>query len=101
MATYTYKCADCSNTFDVQATIQEKEEGKGSKFICPKCRSENIRQEFSVTNFIRNVFKGDAKTGGCCSGKNVCDVGCKPDKENVKKESGCCNPKSGGGSCCG
>lgn len=77
MATYTYKCTDCGNTFDIQATIQEKEELKDSKFMCPKCRSKNIKHEFSVINFIKNVFKGDNKMANCCS----------------KSEKSCCKPK--------
>lgn len=77
MATYTYKCADCGNIFDVHATIREKEEGKSSKFACPKCKSKNIKQKFSAANFIKNIFKSD-KTGGCCPGGG---------KNN---KSGCC-----------
>lgn len=73
MATYRYKCTDCGNTFDIQATIQEKEELKGAKFMCPKCRSKNIKHEFSVTNFIKNIFKS---------------------------EKSCCKPKGGNDTCC-
>jgi len=68
MTTYKYKCSDCGNVFDIEATIQEKEESKSEKFICPKCQSKNIKQEFSAGNFIKNVFKSGGKAGGCCSG---------------------------------
>lgn len=84
MATYTYKCTDCGNTFDIQATIREKEELKGAKFMCPKCRSKNIKHEFSVTNFIKNVFKNDNQAKDCCS----------------KSEKSCCKPKGGNDTCC-
>ncbi|HCP08853.1 MAG TPA: hypothetical protein DIT25_03595 [Candidatus Moranbacteria bacterium] len=71
MATYAYKCADCGNVFDIEASIQEKEEG-GEKFACPKCSSKNIQQKFSAGNFLSNVFKGEDKDGGCCSGGGNC-----------------------------
>lgn len=84
MATYTYQCLECENTFDVQATIQEKEEGKGAQFICSKCHSKKIKQKFSVVRFIGNIFKGDGTGGGCCSEKKSC----------------CCKSKKGPGGCC-
>lgn len=101
MATYTYKCLDCDNVFEIEATIQDKEENIGDKFICPKCKSESIKQEFSMTNFFRNVFSGDSGGAGCCSDKNSCDVSCKPEKGGEKDKKSCCEPKKGGGSCCG
>lgn len=88
MATYAYKCADCTNAFDVKATIREKEEGKSEKFACPKCRSKNIKQEFSAANFIKNIFKADGKTDecGCNETKN------NSDSHNGKNDGcGCCN----------
>lgn len=107
MSTYTLKCSDCGVSFDIEATIREKEESKGARFICPKCRSENVRQEFSVTNFIKNVFRGDEKKGGCCSDKNSCDIGCAPSKKDSANDGSCCAPKKSccppkkeGGSCC-
>ena len=68
MAEYIYKCSDCGNAFSINATIREKEEGKGEKFVCSKCKSKNIKQEFSAGNFIKNIFKGEKGSGGCCSG---------------------------------
>ncbi|MDO8668037.1 MAG: zinc ribbon domain-containing protein [bacterium] len=85
MATYTYKCSDCGEVFDVKASIKEKEEGKSEKFTCPKCQSKNIKQEFSAVNFVKNVFKGSEKTDGSCCGDSVCDT----------------NPKSEEKDCCG
>ena len=97
MATYNYKCSDCGNAFGIEATIQEKEEGTSEKFICPKCRSKNIKQEFSASNFIKNVFKSENNAGGCCPEEDACDIGCKPDKSG---KSGC-GDKSSSGGCCG
>src|SRR3989339_244191 len=79
MATYTYKCLDCANIFEIQATIQEKEEGTSDKFICPGCLSKNLSQEFSAVNFIKNIFKNNSQS--CCSG-NDCKV--------QSKEKKCC-----------
>lgn len=73
MTQYVYKCLDCGNVFDVAATIQEKEEGKSEKFVCPKCQSKKIKQEFSASNFIKNIFKNNSSSGGCCPGGNTCD----------------------------
>lgn len=70
MATYEYKCSDCGNAFNIEATIREKEEGTSDKFACPKCSSKNIKQEFSAGNFIKNIFGGGKPSGGCCSGDN-------------------------------
>jgi len=76
MATYAYQCTDCENIFDIQATIQEKEEGKGAQFLCPKCKSANIRQKFSIIHFIKNAFKGDEKPESCCSDGDTNKKGC-------------------------
>jgi len=95
MATYTYKCSDCDNVFDVKATIKEKEQGKGEKFVCSKCLSKNIKQEFSAVNFIKNVFKGDKKAEGCGCGGEACEP---DDKSGEENNDNCCGGKSG--SCC-
>ncbi len=94
MNTYNYKCLDCKNIFDIQATIQEKEEDKSDKFVCQKCQSKNIKQQFSPANFVRNIFRSGNESGGCCSSGDVCDIDCKPDNEEDNdsntKNSGCC-----------
>ena len=93
MATYAYKCSVCGQVFDIKATIQEKEEGK--KFACAKCGSKDIKREFSVANFIKNIFKGENKTKNCCSSENAgADDGelanQKKDSDEDKKDScGC------------
>lgn len=97
MTTYKYRCSDCVNAFSIEATIQEKEEGVSNKFVCPKCGSKNIKQEFSATNFIKNIFKSDGKSSGCCSGGDVCDISCKPDE--IGKSD--CGDQNGNNSCCG
>ena len=96
MATYSYKCSDCGHGFNVEATIQEKEEGRIEKFACPKCGSKNIKQEFSAGYFLKNIFKCDKKSEGCCSGGCACDGGTKPE---AKKEN-CCADKANNDGCC-
>jgi putative FmdB family regulatory protein len=65
MPKYSYKCQDCDNKFEVEASIKEKEEG-GKKFNCPKCKSEKTKQIFS----LKSLFSNDKNSGGgcCCSG---------------------------------
>lgn len=65
MPKYTYKCKQCENKFEVEASIKEKEEGC-CKFNCPKCKSGDTKQIFSLKSFF-SKDKGD-KSGGCCCG---------------------------------
>lgn len=51
--TYEFKCTDCDNHFDVQATIAEKE--AGLKPICPQCGSGNTVQRFSIFGMSRGA----------------------------------------------
>lgn len=88
MATYIYKCVDCKNVFEINATIQEKEDGKAEKFACPKCQSKNIKPEFSIINFFKNIFKSN-ETNECCSGKSS-DSCCKGgEKKDDSNSTGC------------
>lgn len=96
MATYSYKCSDCGNNFNVEASIREKEEGKSEKFACVKCGSKNIKQEFSAGNFLKNIFKGDKKPEGCRSGGCACGG----ETKSEAKEEGCCADKNSDGGCC-
>jgi putative FmdB family regulatory protein len=94
MATYAYKCSGCGEVFDLKASIKEKEEAKSEKFSCPKCQSKNIKLKFSAINFIKNVFKGSEKIGGCGCGEGDCATGSKSDSQ----EKDCCG--SDNKSCC-
>lgn len=64
MPFYTLKCQDCGNSFDVQASIKEKEQKEASKFNCPKCRSKNTAFKFNLPN----LFKKESSSGSCCPG---------------------------------
>lgn len=82
------RCLACGLDFEAQATMQEKEEGK---IVCPGCQSSNIKQKFSLVNFIKNVFCG-AEGKCCCSDNdNCCEKGSdEKDNEDKDRKSGCC-----------
>lgn len=84
MTVFKYKCSKCGNVFEIEATMQEKEEAVNEKFICPKCVPQNN-------------FASIDQSGGCCSGGNACGVSCKPETSN----DDCCSDKNGTGGCCG
>ena len=66
MPKYSFKCKDCEKKFDVEATIKEREEGS-EKFNCPKCKSKNTKQVFSLHSFFSKDKNEDG--GCCCNGK--------------------------------
>src|SRR3989339_755433 len=47
MPTYKFLCKSCNSKFEINASIKEKEEKDPKKFFCPKCKSTNIKQNFS------------------------------------------------------
>ena len=72
MPKYTYKCNECENKFDVEASIKEKEEDSdkdSNKFNCPKCKSKHTKQVFSLMSFFSSDKGGDKGKGCCCKGK--------------------------------
>ena len=68
MPTYVYTCEDCENTFEITASIKEKEAGLQPK--CPQCFSDHSRQLITASFNIRggngNVTSGCNPGGGCC-----------------------------------
>ena len=66
MPTYSYKCNDCNNKFEIIISIKEKEE-KNNKPKCPKCKSKNTKEVFSLKSFFSSNKDGD--NGCCCSGR--------------------------------
>ncbi len=95
MPTYSYQCQNCGNVFDIEATLQEKEEG-GKKFICPKCGSKEIKQNISTLDFIKNLA-ASYSSGGCCGGGSAGNIKCQPNQNNSK----CCGDKKDNNGCCG
>jgi putative FmdB family regulatory protein len=74
MPTYEYHCKECGYTFDVRATVAEKERGLAAS--CEKCGSGELEQVFGGFSLITNrSVKGrsaDSAAGGCCGGKSDC-----------------------------
>jgi len=68
MPTYVYACEECGKTYEVNASIKEKEEGL--KPNCPQCFSDRSRQVITTSFSIRggdgNVPFGCNPGGGCC-----------------------------------
>jgi putative FmdB family regulatory protein len=70
MPTYVYACEDCENTFEITASIKEKEEGLQPK--CPQCFSDNSRQLITASFTIRGGGNGNVPLGGCNPGGGCC-----------------------------
>lgn len=69
MPTYVYACEDCKITYEVNASIKEKEEGLKPK--CPQCGSHHSHQMITTSFSIRggdcgNMTLGCNPGGGCC-----------------------------------
>lgn len=71
---YDYKCTQCGETFEVWATLAEKE--KGLRPECPKCSSKNTRQMMSAVS-----IGGSSKTGSNMNMPPMCGPAAGP---------GCC-----------
>ena len=67
MPIYNYKCNKCEKTFDVRATLVEKEKQDPEKFHCPFCKSSEITQQIVGANFISGS-SGNDEGESCCSG---------------------------------
>lgn len=81
MQTYNYKCNNCGKNFEIQATLEEKET---KTFPCLHCKSKNTKSQFSMSNFLKNIF-GKNEKKPCCSDDSCCDAS---SKENDSKK--CC-----------
>lgn len=68
MPTYKYNCQKCDNTFEVKASLEEKEKNDPKKFKCNNCGSSDLKQDFCGTNIsATNHEKGHSGScGGCC-----------------------------------
>ena len=68
MPIYIFACENCEKTYEVQATMQEKD--AGLKPNCPDCHSDRSRQliatSFSIRKGDSNVTMGCNPGGGCC-----------------------------------
>lgn len=65
MPTYEYLCRRCTHVFEKRMTLEEKQNAKAT---CPKCGSEDVRQQFFGVNFLGKKTGGGGASGGCCGG---------------------------------
>ena len=77
MFTYKYQCQECKKSFEIKATLQQKEEKRKDLFNCPFCYSTNIKEKFSIIDFFKNI---GSKDDTCSCNKGSCD-----------SSKGCCN----------
>ena len=69
MPLYDFRCQECKKTFEVRATVQEKQAGLAAE--CPECQSHDVVQ------VLRAPMVGRGGRGGtsCCgpgSGSSCC-----------------------------
>jgi putative FmdB family regulatory protein len=74
MPIYTFRCEECETTFDVRASISEREDGL--RPLCPKCASQEVQQVITAGLLLHSTV-GDRRAGpavvcgpnagpGCC-----------------------------------
>lgn len=70
MPYYDLMCTKCGNTFNVKATIAQRENGD---ITCPQCNSNELEAVFSTVNY-------SVKSNGCdmpsCPQRHICHSGC-------------------------
>lgn len=70
MPLYDFRCRDCDITFEVHATVQEKQ--AGLKPECPECQGHQVAQVLRAPMLARAGRGGMQGCGpgggsGCCS----------------------------------
>lgn len=72
MPIYIFQCESCGNTYEINASIKEKEAGLKPK--CPRCFGENSRQLITASFSLRSVGGGNMPLGGCgpAAGSGCC-----------------------------
>jgi len=64
MPTYSYICNKCNENFEIKMSMQEKDNSKSS---CPKCKSNDIRQNYGCIGISSNSSNStpSCPTGTC------------------------------------
>jgi putative FmdB family regulatory protein len=68
MMTYSYKCNQCNQEFEIRATLEEKEKSSPDKFRCPHCGSTEIIQTIKACNFVKGSGEKDSQINSCPTG---------------------------------
>ncbi len=69
MPLYDYCCDECGTTFEVRATIKQKQDGLEPE--CPKCHSHAARQVITA-GLVLHGNGGAAGNSGCNCGPSGC-----------------------------
>lgn len=68
MPIYVYACEECGSTYEISASIKEKEDGLHPD--CPQCSSSHSHQlitaSFSIRSGSGNGSPGCDPNSGCC-----------------------------------
>ena len=75
MPIYAFQCEQCHHTFDVRASIREREEGLAP--ICPHCHAHESQQVITTGFMLRGVDSANrqpspASSCGCGAGPGCC-----------------------------
>lgn len=68
MPTYTYRCRECSDEFDVQRPMSQSSEPA----TCPDGHEDTVKLLTTVALSGASTGSGPAPTGGCCGGACGC-----------------------------
>ena len=68
MPTYTYRCRECSDEFDVQRPMSEA----SAPATCPDGHRDTVKLLATVALTGRSVQSGPPAGGGCCGGACGC-----------------------------
>jgi putative FmdB family regulatory protein len=63
MPIYGFECEECAESFDVRASIREKEAGLLPE--CPSCHSKRTRQLISAGLWLRSSGGSSLPSSGC------------------------------------
>ena len=69
MPIYVFACEECGKTYEINASIKEKEAGLQPK--CPHCFSDRSRQLITASFTVRGGGSGNS-TFGCNPGGGCC-----------------------------
>lgn len=70
MPLYDFRCVDCGATFEVRASIKDKE--AGLTLICPVCQSQNAQQLVTAGSLLRGPSRNGGATCGPYAGPGCC-----------------------------
>ncbi|MCX7771818.1 MAG: zinc ribbon domain-containing protein [Clostridia bacterium] len=71
MPYYDLKCKNCDNTFNMKATITQRQNGE---IACPECGSHDLEAVFKALNYV--VKSSNSCDASSCSQAHRCHSGC-------------------------